>query len=234
MFVSIVIITKNQKEFLERSIPAIFKQTHKDLEAIVVDSGSTDGALECLHQFPVKIVYYDRENFNYARAFNLGARQAKGGILVRLSGDVIPADNRWLEELLEPLSNPKVAAAYSYPILRELSWEQRITYFFQYSRFRPIFEKLALGIMFHGASAAIRKDLWEQVPFDESVPISEEVVWATEMSWRGYKIVLARGSQVIHSHKNRSFEFGRVWESSKVVFVTYLRAVWRFKNLNKF
>lgn len=222
---SVVIVTKNQRRFLEKSIPAIFVQTHKDFEVIVVDSGSTNGALGYLQQFPIEIIHYDRENFNYARAFNLGARQARGDILVRLSGDVIPANDRWLEELLKPLSDPKVAAAYSYPVLEELSWEHKITYFFQYSRLRPIFEKLALGIMFHGASAAIRKDLWEQVPFDESIPISEDVVWALEMAKRGYKVVLARDSQIIHSHKDRPFEFRKTWESAKVIFELYLKAL---------
>lgn len=226
--VSIVVITRNQKKFLERSIPAIFGQTHKDFEIIIVDSGSTDGALEYLRQFPVKIICYDRKNFNYAHAFNLGAQQAGGKFLVRLSGDVIPADDRWLEKLLKPFSDPKIAAAYSYPILEELSWEHKITYFFQYSRFRPIFKKLALGIMFHGASAAIRKELLDQIPFDGSVPISEDVVWALEMTKRGYKVVLARDSRIIHSHKDRPFEFGRMWESVLVVFRFYLRAlVWK-------
>ncbi len=48
---SVIVITKNQKRFLEMSVPAIqCQQLDSAFEIIAVDSGSTDGAVEYLKE----------------------------------------------------------------------------------------------------------------------------------------------------------------------------------------
>jgi rhamnosyltransferase len=111
--VSIIILTKNQKRFLKQSLPMIFTQTFKDFEVIIVDSGSIDGSLEIMENYPVKILKIKMVPFNYAKAFNFGASKAKGDYLVRLSGDAIPANQYWLENLLKGLESKKVVGTYS-------------------------------------------------------------------------------------------------------------------------
>lgn len=206
----------------------IFGQAFKNFEVIVVDSGSTDGALEYLQQFPVKIIHYDREKFNYARAFNLGARSAKGEILVRLSGDVIPANDRWLEELLKSFSDPRVGAAYSKHLASSSSsWHHRLSLVVQMGRFRGLFEKLSFGILFWGASAAIRRNLWEQVPFDESIEHGEEGYFAAEIVKRGHKIIFAPDSLVHHSHHHSFGEsLRRLLLDARNVWRIYPPVVW--------
>src|SRR3712207_2042463 len=105
MRASVVIITKNQRAFLQRSLPVIAAQRGFEeggLEVIVVDSGSTDGAQEVVRASvgPVRLVEIPPRTFTYARAHNAGAAQAQGDLLVRLSGDAIPADACWLSRLL--------------------------------------------------------------------------------------------------------------------------------------
>ena len=52
--VSIVILTKNGGELLEKSVRMIFQQEASfNYEVIVIDSGSTDGTLEVLKKYPV-------------------------------------------------------------------------------------------------------------------------------------------------------------------------------------
>jgi len=53
MKASIIIITKNQKKYLEKTIPVLLNQNITDYEMIVVDSGSRDGALEYVRSFMV-------------------------------------------------------------------------------------------------------------------------------------------------------------------------------------
>lgn len=205
MKASIIIITWNQKKFLEKSLPAIFNQTIKDFEVIAVDSDSTDGAIELMAKYSVKIIHYRDALgpvFNYARAFNMGAKEAKGKFLVRLSGDAIPANKFWLKNLLKPFSNSKIAGTYSKQIYNSSSDPvHKLLCFFVSSRFHSFFEKVACNLMFWGTSCAIRQDLWQKVPFDEKQKRMEDARWSLEVSKLGYKTVYVSSSMVYHTHQ---------------------------------
>ncbi len=57
--VSIIIVTFNEASYLATDIKAVLKQTHGNLELIIVDDGSTDASLEIAQQFQdprIKIV----------------------------------------------------------------------------------------------------------------------------------------------------------------------------------
>lgn len=51
MKISIVTISYNQSEFLERAIRSVIKQDYEDIEYIVVDAGSTDGSREIIERY---------------------------------------------------------------------------------------------------------------------------------------------------------------------------------------
>lgn len=203
---SIIIITRNQKEYLEQSLPMIFDQTIKEIEVIVVDSGSTDGALEFLRHYPVKVIHYSGptgKDFNYPRAFNLGAEAAKGEFLVRLSGDVIPANQFWLENLLEPLETSlEVVGVYSRQAYEPWAdWSHRLLCFCCFSQYRRIFKKISLNLMFWGAACALRKELYQKMPFDyENYRIAEDCRWSVEVNKLGFKTIYASDSLVFHNH----------------------------------
>lgn len=55
MKVSIVTISYNQGEFLERAIRSVIEQDYEDIEYIVVDPGSTDGSREIIERYRSKI-----------------------------------------------------------------------------------------------------------------------------------------------------------------------------------
>lgn len=227
---SIIIITWNQRRFLEKSLPMIFDQIFKDFEAIAVDSGSTDGALELMRKYPIKIVHYKGSTgsgFNYARAFNLGAKEARGEFLVRLSGDAIPANKFWLVNLLKPFSDPKVAGSYSRQLYSfSADWDQRLLGFFVFSRFHSFFEKTACGLMFWGASCALRRDLWQKVPFDEIQKRMEDACWSLKVNRLGYKTVYVPFSIVKHTHKRSFLKTGRLFLSTlKSISVLYFKAL---------
>src|SRR3989339_138662 len=120
MDVSVIIITKNQLSFLRRTIPILLRQNFSGTyEIIVVDSGSTDGALRFCRSQPIKLITLLPREFSYPHAFNVGAKQAKGKYLVRLSGDAIPLDQNWLHHLISPLQDPKTGAAYGKYVVKD-------------------------------------------------------------------------------------------------------------------
>ncbi|PJE68327.1 hypothetical protein COU94_02350 [Candidatus Shapirobacteria bacterium CG10_big_fil_rev_8_21_14_0_10_38_8] len=192
---SIIIITKNQKAFLQKSLPAILSQTIKNLEIIIVDSGSTDGALEFAKKYPVKIINYHSPVFNFAKAFNLGAQKAKGQYLVRLSGDAVPANKHWLKELGKDTEKPKVAGAFSRYVF---SAKNHLLHQFWFREW-PLVRKVPFSV--GGGSFLIKKSLWKKCPFNEKWGPGEDWEWAEVVRKAGYKILYKRMSLVYHEHQ---------------------------------
>lgn len=94
MKVSVIIPVYNVKPYLERCVQSVLRQTHKDLEIILVDDGSTDGSSElCDHLASsdqrIRIIHQENQGLSGAR--NTGIRQATGDFII-----FIDSDDEWL------------------------------------------------------------------------------------------------------------------------------------------
>lgn len=98
--ISIVTISYNQVQFLERAICSIIEQDHDDLEYIVVDPGSTDGSRDIIEHYRNKIakVIYEPDG-GPADGLNKGFAEAHGAIFGFLNSD----------DVLEPGALSRVA-----------------------------------------------------------------------------------------------------------------------------
>lgn len=217
MKISVIIITKNQKELLQKSIPVLQKQKFSgEREIIVVDSGSTDGAVEYVKNQKVKLVQIGSSSFNYANAFNTGVKMAKGEFLIRLSGDVIPLNEDFIKEIVAPLVDNKVGAVYGrYTISGREGygfpnyWPARRfpNKLVKYS-VNPNLVKYVLDAKYRenitnltGGCCALRKDIWEERPFNERLLAAEDAEYAIYLHLRGYDIVCNPQAVVLHEHK---------------------------------
>lgn len=90
MKISIVTISFNQAEFLERCILSVLEQDYDDIEYIVVDPGSTDGSREIIEKYRDKIrkVIFEPDN-GPADGLNKGFAHATGEIYAYLNSDDI-------------------------------------------------------------------------------------------------------------------------------------------------
>jgi GT2 family glycosyltransferase len=83
--ISIIIVNWNTRFLLCQCLAAL--GTH-DFEVIVVDNGSADGSVDaCRESFPAVQLLVNSCNLGFAKACNLGARQAKGSLLLFLNSD---------------------------------------------------------------------------------------------------------------------------------------------------
>ena len=94
--VSVIIPTYNRAHYVVEAVESVLAQTHKNIEIIVVDDGSTDGAEEILDPYKDRIRYFYQENQGVSAARNLGIRNANGQYLAFLD-----SDDLWLPDKTE-------------------------------------------------------------------------------------------------------------------------------------
>ena len=98
--VSIIIPTYNRREYIERAVQSILRQTYKNYEIIIVDDGSTDNTQEIIQKLEMKesrIHYIKQEqNQGASHARNIGMQEAQYDYIAFLD-----SDDEWLPNKLE-------------------------------------------------------------------------------------------------------------------------------------
>lgn len=77
--VSIITVSLNDREGLQKTIESILSQTFNEFEYIIIDGGSTDGSMEIIKRVETKLAYHVSEKDNgIYHAMNKGLNAAKG------------------------------------------------------------------------------------------------------------------------------------------------------------
>ncbi|MEK6935103.1 MAG: glycosyltransferase family 2 protein [Nanoarchaeota archaeon] len=101
--VTVVIPVYNEEELISNSIQSLLDQSYKPIEIIVIDDGSTDKTVEKVKQFS-QVRLIQQEHGGTGKAWNLGAKEAKGKIMVLFAGDM-QAPKDFIEQLARPIIN---------------------------------------------------------------------------------------------------------------------------------
>jgi len=115
--VTVVIPIFNQAKFVVETVDSALRQTHRNLQVVVVDDGSTDGGAELLAtEFGNRIVLLQQRNGGPSSAINKGLAAADGAFIALLGGDDVCVEDRigTQLELLHATSNDIV---FSKPFL---------------------------------------------------------------------------------------------------------------------
>lgn len=100
--VSVVIINFNSGKYIKRCIEAVKRQTHDNLEVIVVDNASSDGSgefLKSLHDKSEIKYIFSEKNLGASGANNLGILKANGEFVLILNADVFLTED-YIEKCL--------------------------------------------------------------------------------------------------------------------------------------
>jgi hypothetical protein len=112
---SVVVRAFNEERWLPEVFSALARQRYRDFEVILVDSGSLDRTREIAEENGARIVRMRSEDFTFGHSLNVGIRESQGEFIAMLSAHAIPANDHWLEDLVAPLRQPKVAMVYGGP-----------------------------------------------------------------------------------------------------------------------
>ena len=113
MKISIVTVVFNNRDTIEAAIQSVLAQTHREIELIVIDGGSTDGTREVLARYEssIAILVSERDDCIY-HALNKGIDLASGEAIGFLHSDDLFADKFAIERVVSALADPTVDAAY--------------------------------------------------------------------------------------------------------------------------
>jgi glycosyltransferase involved in cell wall biosynthesis len=167
-FISIVIPTYNEENFLPRLLRSIKKQTYRNREVIVADANSKDKTREVAESLGARVV----EGGAVAVGRNNGAEKAKGEIILFLDADVVLPEPSFLARIISEFEKRKlsVATCLPYPLS-----EKKIDHAFH--RVYNAYTKLLEALMPHtpGFCIIVKKDVHEKVGgFDERVKLAED------------------------------------------------------------
>ncbi|MGE5237546.1 MAG: glycosyltransferase [Chloroflexota bacterium] len=207
--ISVIIRTKNEAKRIGMVLRRLKDQEYAGpVEVVLVDSGSTDETVAVARSFGCQIIGMKPEEFSFGRALNIGFAHAKGDIVINLSGHSVPVQRDYFTLMATPFGDRKVAATFG----RDIPWPEACPS--QARDIRNHFPDTGVdGSKFSNANAAIRKEVWEALPFNEDLPASEDLFWAREVMGRGYQIRYVPQAEVYHSHTS----------SPRYIFNRYLK-----------
>jgi rhamnosyltransferase len=234
--VSVIIPVKNGDAWLEKTIPAILRQTlSAQMEIIAIDSGSTDKSLEILRKYPVRILSIAPSDFNHGATRNLGAEAAKGKYVVMTVQDAEPENEYWLQTLLDGFDEDNVAGVCGQQIVPHDNDKNPVDWF------RPIsppgrekylfanaeeYKKLTSAekrnvCRWDNVNAAYRRDILTGLPFRKT-SFAEDALWAQDALLAGYAIVYNMAARVKHYHfETPDYTFRRIFTVYYHVFKSF-------------
>ncbi len=198
--VSLVIRALDEADHLPRLLDGVLAQTLRpdEVELILVDSGSRDRTVAIAERYGCRIVRIDKGDFSFGRALNLGCEAATGEFLVFASAHVYPVHHDWLERLIAPFADPRVALSYG---------RQRGGPTNKYSEHRlfeawfpPESTANQATYFCNNANCAIRREAWLANRYDELLTGLEDLDWAKQAQKRGGRIAYVAEASVVHVH----------------------------------
>jgi len=216
---SVIIRAHNEEEHIGRLLTGILEQTVKNVQIILVDSGSRDATVAIASRYPVEVVHIHPQDFTFGRSLNLGIARAKADMVVIASAHVYPVYPDWLELLLKPFDDPRVALTYGKQRGGLTSKYSELQLFKHWYPDQPVERQ---GHPFcNNANAAIRRATWEQHPYDELLSGLEDLAWARWAQEQNYGITYVADAEVIHVHN----------ETWKGIYNRYRRESMAFKQI---
>jgi rhamnosyltransferase len=188
----------NEEAHIGRLLTGALRQTRVPDEIVVVDSGSSDATLAIASAFPVRIVHIAPSDFSFGRALNLGLETATTDLAVFASAHVYPLYDSWIERLTAPLEQLEVALTYG---RQQTPPDGR---FSEQQLMARWFPSTSVPVQRHpfcnNANAAIRRDVWQDQPYDEALTGLEDLDWAKRALDRGKVLSYVAEAPVVHVH----------------------------------
>lgn len=226
--ISVIVPVMNEEEKIGQCLEAVFSQSLKPHEVIVVDGHSTDRTVEMAREFPVKIFYEDYHT--RAGACQIGVENAEGEFVAFTDADCVPEKN-WLEDVVKEFDGGIVGVGCGIKNIGEGLWEKSINLisgtflgsansvqgrFFKDKRY--VNSISGCNSMYH------KEDILKVGGFDAGLSTAEDTELSRKMLRIG-KLLYTPDAVILHNHKRglrgfakRMYQYGygrakgRLWD----------------------
>ena len=211
------------KEFVEL-LKGIKKQEYQPDKVIIMNTEEEywDVRWETLCS-KIEVHHIKKNEFDHGGTRKAGAALADGSILVFMTQDAVPYDKYLIGNLIKPLLEKEVGAAYARQLPKEdCSFLEKCARSFNYPEASCI--KTEKDMPVYGVKtffcsnvcAAYRREAYDKVGgFVEKAIFNEDMICAGNMVKAGYGIAYAADAKVVHSHNytclqqlHRNFDLG--------------------------
>ncbi|NPA39168.1 MAG: glycosyltransferase family 2 protein [Thermodesulfobacteria bacterium] len=239
MKLSIIIPTYCAEEYLDRLLKSLSVQTVKPQEVIIIDSSSPDRTVEIANFWKAKVIVIPKQKFDHGETRTLAGKAANGEVLIYITQDVMPCDEKAIENLIKPFyQDKKVGATFGrqipYPDATLFAKHLRLYNYPDKSYVKSLKDKEKYGLktcFCSNSFAAYRKSVLEEVGwFKSGLIFGEDMHVAAKILLKGYKIAYVAEAKVYHSHSYT------VWQEFKRYFdigVFHKRENWILKEFGK-
>ena len=206
--ISVIIPTLNAADRISGLVACLQNQTIPPREILVVDSSSEDGTAEVARNLSgviCKVIQLSA--FNHGITRHEAFLDTTGEFTCFLTDDAVPANSRFLENLLAPMKDPEVAlvSGRQLPKAEARRFEQLVRgYNYPASsnvRTKDDLSKCGVKTFFASdVCAAYRRSAYLAVGGFERVNTNEDMLIAARFINAGYKVAYAADAEVFHSH----------------------------------
>lgn len=208
--ISVIIPVRNEAGKIEQCLEAVFAQSLKPYEVIVVDGGSNDGTVERAKKFPVKVFYEDYHN--RAGGCQVGVKNAEGEYVAFTDADCIP-DRDWLANLIKEFATGIIGVGGRYEDVGEGLWSRSINLTFTTplsgAKSRWAERKVVENLSVCGANGMCRREDIQRVGgFNVTLSGAEDLELSNRLSKLG-SLAYTPDALVLHNHARGLKDFAK-------------------------
>ena len=177
--VSVIIPTYNRALLIKESIQSVFNQTHRPIECLIIDDGSTDNTAKVIGNLQTKLatvdfklIYIKQDNSGAPAARNNGIKNASGEFFQFLDSDDLLYPNKIKDQVSVLQNQEKIDGVYgnwhhgtieSNVLIKGEKWKDSIDQFYG-------------GCVIHTLSFLFRRSFINTIgPWDESLKRNQEI-----------------------------------------------------------
>lgn len=157
--ISIITVCRNSRGVIDTCLESVSKQTHRDIEHIVIDGASTDGTCEVVRGFPHVARLVSEPDQGLYDAMNKGISLASGDVVGILNADDFYPSSAVLATVSKAFDDRTIAATIGDVAFVSPANLRRVTRYYSAGDWSPGF--FAFGIMPPHPAFFVRREHYE-------------------------------------------------------------------------